>query len=182
MLPGPETTNVVREGVERACKEFTSRISTLGFARTKKMFWTRRREYTVDVIHFHRHGSSYGPPTNYKVDFRVHFAIRVLADSAEFVVLNGPCSDPDRLREGRFHLSFNASSGHMYDRCVEDLARFVTVVGEPWFSRFANLDALQKAPESPLQISEKEALASSIAKPSAAEIVSQSLELLGIKH
>jgi hypothetical protein len=181
MLPGPETTKVVREGVERACKEFTSRISPLGFARAKRMFWTRLKEFTVDVIHFHRQGSTYGSAINYKVEFRVHFAIRLLADPAEHVALNGPFSDPARLREGRFHLSFNASSGHMYDRCVEDLTRFVTVVGEPWFFRFADMDALQSATESPLNDFEKQALTASLANAADPTMTPQTANALRIK-
>jgi hypothetical protein len=150
-LPDPETTNVVRDGLERACKDFTTLVAPLGFMRTKKMFWTRRRDLTVDVIHFHRHGSSYGAPRNFKVDIRVHFSIRVLNDSFEGVALNGPFSDPGHIHEGRYHLSFNAKSGLMYERCVDDLLRFVSEIGEPWFKRFSEASVLLNSKDSPLK-------------------------------
>jgi hypothetical protein len=59
MKPIPDdTTQVVRQGVERACRDFSERIALLGFARTKKMFWTRKNPYTVDFVHLHRSGST----------------------------------------------------------------------------------------------------------------------------
>jgi hypothetical protein len=44
-----EKTRVVRSELERACKEFTVRLAPLGFARTKKMYWTRSHPATVDL-------------------------------------------------------------------------------------------------------------------------------------
>ena len=86
--------------LEKACKDFTVRIEPLGFRRTRKMFWIRRHPHTVDFIHFHRSGSSYGKPINYSVRIRVHFGIRVLNDDSQGAALNGPFSDPGRLRTG----------------------------------------------------------------------------------
>ena len=180
-IPGPETTLKVREGLERACKDFTSRIAPLGFSRTKKMFWTRRHEMTVDVIHFHRSGSTYGSSINFRVNIRVHFAIRALNDTLEAIAINGPYSDPSRLRQGLYHLSFNAQSGHMYDRCVEDLLRFVLEQGEPWFRQFENTDSLLATSGSPLTGTQREALGASIAGNADPSNVAQSLKLLGIK-
>src|SRR5688572_22230936 len=126
-----ETTKVVRAGLERACKDFSDRVALLGFSRTKKLFWIRRQPFTVDFIHFHRGGSSYGAPINFSVDIRVHFGIRVLNDCFPAAALNGPFSDPTRLRSGRYHLRFNAKSGDTYERCIHDLERFVIEQGEP---------------------------------------------------
>lgn len=153
----------------------------MGFVRTKKMFWTRRRELTVDVIHFHRHGSTYGSPINAKVDIRVHFAIRVLNDSFEAIALNGPFSGPGPIREGRYHLSFNASSGHMYERCADDLVRFVSELGEIWFKRFSDPDALLNSKDTPLKDIQRELLlAASLGNTNPANETA-SLQLLGIK-
>ena len=77
-------TNVVRAGVEKACREFTVRIEPLGFRRTLKMFWMRRHPHTVDFIHLHRGGISYGGPLDASVSIRVHFGIRVLNDDSDF--------------------------------------------------------------------------------------------------
>jgi hypothetical protein len=182
MKPIPDdTTQVVRQGVEKGCRDFSERIAPLGFARTKKMDWTRRNPHTVDFIHLHRSGSTYGKPINYSVDFRVHFGIRVLNDTFEAAALNGPFSDPTRLRSGFYHLRFNAQTGSTYDRCVEDLARFVAQQGEPWFIRFRSPDALLGFQDSPLREAEKERLAVAVAGNSDANAVAQSLKLLGIK-
>jgi len=183
MKPIPEdTTQVVRSGVEKACREFTARIESLGFKRTKKMFWTRRHPHTVDFIHFHRSGSTYGKPLNYSVDIRVHFAIRVLNDAFEATALNGPFSDAGRLREGRYHLRFNAQTGSTYDRCIEDLTRFVIEQGEPWFTRFRLPDALLTFEGSPLRDAEKDRLREALATSPDSDAVARSLKLLGIKE
>jgi len=167
--------------VERACKDFTARVIPLGFDRTKKMFWTRRQSLTVDFIHFHRHGSTYGAPRNFSVDIRVHFGIRVLNDSFVGAALNGPWSDATRVRAGRYHLRFNAKSGDTYDRCIDDLLRFVVDHGEPWFEPFHTIDNLLRLPESPLRPSEKELLADAIAGNAKLENVANSLRIFGIK-
>jgi hypothetical protein len=91
-------TTIVRAGVERCCQDFTAQIAPLGFARTKKMIWTRRHPLIVEFIHLHRGGSSYGAPANASVDLRVHFGIRVLNDDFEAAALNG--RQPDFARMG----------------------------------------------------------------------------------
>jgi hypothetical protein len=86
---------IVREGLEKACKEFTYRIEPLGFSRTRKMLWTRQHALTVDFIQFYRSGSSYGAPRNASVEVWVSFGIRVLNDKSDVEVSNGPRSyDP----------------------------------------------------------------------------------------
>lgn len=160
--PEMSTTQVVRDGFEKACREFTERITSLGFSRTKKMLWTRQHQHTVDFIHFHRSGSSYGAPRNFSVDIRVHFGIRVLNDTFEAAALNGPFSDPTLTREGNYHLRFNAKSGSTYDRCVDDLVRFVLEQGEPWFSRFRDPSALIDPSITPLRPDSIEALTTAL--------------------
>ena len=145
------------------------------------MFWTRQHEMTVDVIHFHRSGSTYGTPINFRVNIRVHFAIRALNDTFEAIALNGPYSDPSRLSEGLYHLSFNAQSGHMYDRCVEDLSRFVLEQGGPWFRQFESADSLLAKLDSPLTAPQQELLRASIVGNADPRNIARSLKLLGIK-
>src|SRR3954447_8270659 len=182
MKPNPDdTTQVVRQGVEGACRAFSERIAPLGFARTKKMFWTRRNTYTVDFVHLHRSGSTYGKPIDYSVRFRVHFGLRVLNDRFEAAAFNGPVSDPTRLRAGLYHLRFNAQTGSTYERCVEDLARFVVEQGEPWFSRFRNPDALLSFEDSPLRQAEKERLTAALSGNSDADALAQLLNIFGLK-
>lgn len=178
----PSTTKVVRAGLERACKDFTARVAPLGFHRTKKMFWTRRQPLTVDFIHFHRHGSTYGAPINFSVDIRIHFGVRVLNDSFAAAALNGPLSDPGRSRSGGYHLQFNAVSGDTFERCIDDLARFVVEQGEPWFDTFHSTDNLLRLPDSPLTQSSKQLLADAIAGNANPDNEANSLKILGIKR
>jgi hypothetical protein len=114
---------------------------------------------TIDVIHFHRNGSTYGTPRNCSIDLRVHFAIRVRNDSFEGAALNGPFNDPTITRTGRYHHRFNAATGSTYERCLDDLSRFVVEQGDPWFLKFRNIKALLERPDSPLKSPEKELLA-----------------------
>jgi len=172
--PEMSTIQVVRDGLEKACREFTERITLLGFSRTKKMFWTRQHPHTVDFIHFHRSGSSYGAPRNFSVDIRVHFGIRVLNDTFEAAALNGPFSDPTLTRAGNYHLRFNAKSGSTYDRCVDDLVRFVVEQGEPWFNQFRDTSALTDARVTPLRSDSIEALSAALRGASQAANVAKS--------
>jgi hypothetical protein len=174
-------TSIVRAGLERACREFTTRVEPLGFSRTLKMFWTRRHPLTVDFIHFHRHGSTYGAPRTASVDIRVHFGIRVLNDDFVASSLNGPQSDAGLLRAGRYHLRFNAETGSTYDRCIDDLTRFVIEQGEPWFLRWRSVDALLQS-NSPLRPQDRDSLRAARDGEASAERVSASLRILGIKE
>lgn len=175
-----ETTRIVRAGTERLCKEFTSRVAVHGFQRTRKMFWTRRQAFTIEFIYFFRSGSTYGAPRNFSVDIRVHFGIRVLNDTFVGAALNGPWSDVTNTRLGRYHLRFNAKSGDAYDRCIDDLTRFVVEHGKPWFDRFRSADSLLGLPDSPLKPPEKQLLADAIAGKADPENEAKSLKLFGI--
>ena len=138
MKPIPDdTTQIVRQGVENAAKDFSARIEPFGFKRTKKMLWTRGRQHTADFITLFRQGSSYGRPRNYSVSLDVGFGIRVLNDVLESLSPNGPRYDvSERLRAAHYHFRFNARTGSTYDRCIDDLERYVDQYGEPWFTRF----------------------------------------------
>ncbi len=175
-------TAIVRAELEKACKTFTERIEQRGFSRTLKMFWTRRRPLTLDFIHFHRHGSTYGAPRTASVQIRVHFGIRVLADDFVAAALNGPYSDPSILRSGLYHLRFNAETGSTFDRCVKDLERFVVEYGEPWFKKFHSIDALLQLPDSPLKPHERKLLLAAKNGEANASHVAASLKIFGIKE
>lgn len=180
-LPDRGAIDVIRHEFERACKDFSSLVGSLGFVRTKKLMWVRRREWTADVIMFHRCGSTYGAPINFKVEVRVHFAIRVLNDSFESLALNGPWSEVGRVRDGRYHLSFNAKTGSMYERCLNDLVRFVEAAGEPWFQSFSKAEKLISASDTPLTPASAAFLSSALSGEADAGNVASSLKLLGIK-
>ena len=173
---------VVREGVDRACKEFSTSIAPLGFARTKAKLWTRQRDHQVEFIHLFRSGSSYGAPSGGRVEFRVNSGIRVLNDTFAALHLNGPISNDGRFWDRRLHLRFNAETGSTYERCQTDLFRFVTEQLDPWFLQFSNSQMLLDHPETPLSESSRVALtAAALHGSSNPELVTASLKLLGIK-
>jgi len=183
MKPIPDdTTQVVRQGVENAAKDFSARIEPLGFKRTKKMLWVRKHQHTADFITLFRQGSSYGRPLNYSVSLDVGFGIRILNDVFEALSPNGPRYDfSERLRAAHYHFRFNAQTGSTYDRCIDDLTRYVMHEGEPWFLCFREADTLLFCGDSSLRQSEKERLTAAAAGNSDAAAVAQSLKLLGIK-
>jgi len=183
MRPIPEdTTQVVRVGVEKAANDFTGRIEKLGFKRTKRMLWARRHHHAADFITLFRDGSSYGRPINYSVSFTVSFGIRVLNDVFEALSSNGPQYDhSERLRTAHYHFRFNAETGSTYDRCIDDLGRYVVHEGEPWFIRFRDPEALLNSVDSPLRDPEKARLHQAMDDKPDSDAISQSLKLLGIK-
>ena len=179
----PDTTEVVRIGVENAGKDFTARIEALGFKRTKRMLWVRRHLHTADFISLFRDGSSYGRPINYSVSFTVNCGIRVLNDLFEALSPNGPRYDfSERLRAAHYHFRFNAQNGSTYDRCIDDLARYVVHEGEPWFTRFRETEALLDSVESPLRELERARLRDAVDGRAESAAILQSLKLLGIKN
>lgn len=184
MKPVPDdTTQVVRQGVESAAKDFSARIEPLGFKRTKKMLWTRRHQHTADFITLFRQGSSYGRPINYSVSLDVGFGIRVLNDAFEGLSSNGPRYDfSERLRAAHYHFRFNAQTGSTYDRCIDDLHRYVQHEGEPWFTRFRDSEALLSFQDSPLREPEKARLREAMDAHADVAAMSRSLRLLGIKN
>jgi hypothetical protein len=174
-----EFTKLVGRREQEACVAFGREVGRLGFERTRKKFWVRLHEHTADVLHLHRGGISYGAPANASVSFRLHLGIRVLNDSFPAIALNGP--DTDRApREGRFHLRFNAESLDSFDRCVQDLARYVREVGEPWFARFRDVDTLLSDGDSPLQKDAKTCLRAALDGRSSDEAVTLTKKELGL--
>lgn len=124
---------IFNDALTKASSDITSRLNELGFIKTKKWLWVRLKEGVADFVHVHRNGSSYGGPLNYSVSFRVHCGNRQLNDAFDFLALNGPDTDDSEFWGMRLHLRFNAKSGSTYERCINDLMKFVEKVGEPWF-------------------------------------------------
>lgn len=151
---------IVKEGIDRAMGEFTDRVKKLGFDRTKKWFWVKPYEGCAEFIHVHLDGISYGSPISYSVSFRLHCGVRGYEDEFDALALNGPCSTDSEYRQDNYHHRFNAKSGSTYERCLDDLIRFVCDVGEPWFK--VNAAAVDRKSEN-------------------TELKQKSLKLLGLK-
>lgn len=137
MSDAPKTKSaVVKAGMARVCRDFTELVAPLGFRRTKSRSraWQHRTDRLVQVIYFHRCGSTYGAPINHSVDIRVHFSLQTL-DGAP-TGKNQLTSETVRDDRGyAYHLRFNALSWSMYDRCLNDLLRVTREHGLPWFEQ-----------------------------------------------
>jgi hypothetical protein len=133
-MPTNPLTAIVRKAFDDACRDFSIAIAERGFTRTKTRLWVRLSEHTIHVVSLFRAGSSYGAPIGGTLDIRLSSSGRLLNDTTEYLVLNGPQSDVARTRDGKYHLRFNAKSRHMYERCITDLIRFVDSECEPWFA------------------------------------------------
>lgn len=169
--------STVRAGLLRICGDFTVAIADRGFRQTKKRVWVRRRERTADFILF----ESSPRPINHSTSMDIHFGIRVINDDFVALALNGPHSDAPTTRAGRYHLRFNAKSWDQYDRCLTDLLRLTTEVGEPWFSAFEASDALLGRPDSPLGLSMKGLLLADLGGARNPDNEKLSLKLLGLR-
>jgi hypothetical protein len=172
-------SQVVRAGLEDMCCDLTARLELSGFSRTKKMLWTRLNPHVAQFVHLHRNGSSYRAAASASVKVRIHCDIRLLHGPLPVLALNGPYSEPDRVRDGRYHLRFNAKSKSMYERCLDDVVRFVSEQGEPWFRLFRDTRNLLERPDSPLTPEELAAVPGGQRREDAE---AASLKLLGIKH
>lgn len=178
------TTQIVREGFELACNAFSVRMQHIGFARSKKVFWTRPSGLTAEFIHLHRRGISYGASRSASIGIRVHLGIRVLNDSFSAAALKGPHSDAGGYpvpTSPNYHLRFNANTGSTFDRCIDDLVRFVEEQGLPWFAEFASARSLLDKPSSPLTDEAKQLLNGAMNGHADPQNNTLSLKLLGIK-
>lgn len=124
---------IYNDALTKASNDITLRLKEFGFVKTKKWQWVRVKDGAADFVHVHRSGSSYGGPINYSVSFRVHCGNRQLNDTFDALALNGPDTDDPKFWDMQLHLRFNAKSGSTYERCINDLVKFVLEVGEPWY-------------------------------------------------
>lgn len=178
-----ELTRTCREAFEKLCSEVSLGLEPLGFSRSKPTLWTRSHEQTVDVLSFFREGTTYGAPTSASVGVRVNLAIRVLNDDFEGLALNGPgTNDFIGRRPPGYHLSFNARSFSQYDRCRDDLVRFVREQGQPWFSEYADSVALVERGDSPLSPEARERLREALAGRAEPAAIAASKKLLGLQR
>lgn len=182
MTPSDKATKkIVREGIERASADLSARLAHRGFERSKKRIWTRALEHHADFVILECEGSTYGAPLDCGVSLELSCGIRILNDSFEALALNGPRSDAKRTREGRYHLRFDAKSGSTYERCIDDLERFVVDEGEPWFEALHEPAQLAANEASPLRPRARELLEASIRGESTPDNIARSRKLLGLR-
>ena len=176
-----ELSQIVRKGVDKAYEEFSTRVEKLGYIRNKKTLWVRPGQNTADVITLSRSGASYGAPYNASVTININLLIRVFNDYHDFLIFNGPECDPSTGREFGFHHRFNAKSGSTFERCIDDLERYVIEQGEPWFKKYRNESLLITDNDSPISDEIKPLLSEALKGNVNSENISQSEKLLGIK-
>lgn len=176
-----ELTRTVRAGFERFCADFSARVAGFGFERTRKTFWTRSHAFTVDFLHLHRGGISYGAPINASVDVRIDMGIRVLNDDFDAAALNGPSSDDFIDHRPRYHVRFNARSFSQYDRSLVDATRLVEEQALLWFAAFSTPEALLERADSPLPTETRERLRIALSTGGDPATVAASRKLLGIR-
>ena len=69
----------------------------------------------------------------------------------------------------------------MFDRCVQDLVRFVHVIGEPWFLSFRHPDSLLDRSDSPLRDEDKARLREALAGNASTDNIHLTRKQLGLK-
>lgn len=135
-----ELKKIVRTGEDRALKDFGAALSGSGFVATKRRLWVRLRDHWAEFLYVERHGGGYAA-MNASVDFDIKSGVRVLNDFPA-LGLNGPHADAATVRDGDYHLRFNAKNPTTYERCISDMVRFVAERVEPWFVANCTKEAL----------------------------------------
>lgn len=170
----------VAAGMARLASDFAARVAPLGFARTKRRFYARETEHTVDSVYLHRGGSSYGgAPHHPSISIRVVLGIHALnhpSAGATIAVL----SDHIRAADGKpYHNRFNAETWSAYDLCLDGLTRFTTEFAEPWFVQWREPKAMLDFPDLPART--RAVLEQAMTTPENPEHVAFALKACGIK-
>jgi hypothetical protein len=170
---------VVAEGMKRVCKDFSDRIASFGFRQTGRRLWTRVNEWSIESIHFHRGGSSYGAPINASVSIRVMLGVHILNDPAPGRSISFDSDHVRRQNGYAYHHRFNAETWSTYERCLDELVLFMSEFAEPWFAEWKEPRKLMAHPE--LLPSTQKLLEEAVAGNADPESVASSLRALGVK-
>jgi hypothetical protein len=166
--------------MSRLCADFDSRITPLGFKKTGRRLWTLLNEWSIESIHLHRMGSSYGAPHNASVDIRIELRVRVLNDPDPSGSI-GIHSDAIRRQNGyAYHHRFNAQTWSTYERCVDELALFISEFAVPWFEKWRSPERLMSHPE--LRPATRNSLSRALAGQADPDSIAASLRSSGIKN
>ena len=170
----------MEKSVERLCHRKVLRhvsrlLPQLGLKRSKPTFFVCRRELVIEFIHLHKYSFAPG--------YRIHLGIRVLNDTFPAAALNGPDShaytSPDSPNGSRYRLDFGPDDASV-KQCSDEIFRWCSDVGMPWFLRYRDPHALLLDATSPLRGEEKARLEVAIAGESDLLCVAASETLLGV--
>jgi hypothetical protein len=180
-LPKPLRSHsaTVAEGMKGVVKDFSARVAPMGFKNTRSRLWTRVNDWSIESIYFHRDGSSYGgAPYSPSISIRVMIGIHVLNDPESGV---GVMSDNVRREDGGpYHHRFNAETWSTYDECLDDLALYVSIFAEAWFSEWRAPEKLLTHPE--LRPATRVLLEEALAGRAIPSNVAASLKKFGIRR
>ena len=136
-----------------------------GFIHSKPSFLVRSLGSFAVFVHFHKF--SFGP------HFRVHFGVRVMNDPFEAIALNGPSFE---------HAGTYGADEDETLACTRTLIALIEGEGQSWFSKFPDAESLCRAPGSPLQDRDRQALADDFGEKRNAARWRVSEQLLGLKR
>jgi hypothetical protein len=109
--------------------------------------------------------------------------IRVTNDVFEAIALNGPGDQPYVCKGAaggrRFNFSFH-DAPETLERCADEIAAYVTTIGEPWFVLWREGSTLMDRADSPLSPEAKASLRQSMDLGPHPERVEQTRRLLGV--
>jgi hypothetical protein len=145
-------------------REVGKQMRSSGFLHSKPSFLVRPLGAFALFMHFHRYRCS---PC-----FRLHFGVRVMNDPFEAIALNGPCFE--------YAGTFEAAEDETL-ACTRTLIALIEREGQGWFSKFPDAEALYRAPGSPLQDRDRQALADDFGEKRNAARWRVSAQLLGLK-
>jgi hypothetical protein len=120
--------------MKQVCSAFTTMMEPLGFKRGNGRAWVRQHGETEERIYVSRRGSSYGAPGTPSIDLQLSLASRRGVDDPGKTLDHHTTGKLRRPTGYCYHHRFNALTGSTYDRCLEELALFVSEVAEPWFA------------------------------------------------
>jgi hypothetical protein len=153
-----------------------SLLPQLGWERGKTTFFVCRRELVVEFVHLHKY--SFVPA------YRIHLGIRVMNDRFPAAALNGLDSHaytcPHSPNGSRYTLDFGPDDASV-KRCSDEIFRWCSEVGIPWFCRYRDPRALLSDAASPLREEEKVWLEAAMAGESDPACVAASEMLLGLE-
>jgi hypothetical protein len=128
-----EYSQVVADGMKRACSDFTKIVQPLGFKRGPRRSWVRKSGEAEECIYISRSGATYGAPRSPSISLQLDLSSRRGIDSPRHYFSHHETGMLRRPTGYCYHHRFNAQSGSTYDKCIEELALFMNEVAEPWF-------------------------------------------------
>ena len=128
-----EYSQIVIEGMKRACSDFTKIVQPFGFKRGKRRTWTRQSDGADETIYLSICGATYGAPYSPSISLKLSLSSRRGVDGVHHYLGDHETRKLRRSTGYCYHHRFNAQSGSTYERCMEELDLFMHEVADPWF-------------------------------------------------